>query len=84
MTYKMIEPYDIYYDPEADFLEIIFEAPPNDSHAEEIEPGIFLSKDEETDKIFAVGILSFKKRPRILDEILKKININFPLNIGVK
>lgn len=75
------EPYDIYYDPEGDFLEIIFETPPNKSYADEIEPGVFISKDEKTDKTFAIGVLSFKKRPQILKEMLKKMDINFPLNI---
>lgn len=81
MEVKEFETYDIYYDPEGDFLEITFGIPPEKSYSEEIEPGIFISKDEETNEVFAVGILSFKKRCQILTEILKRLNINFPLNI---
>ncbi len=81
MEVKEFETYDIYYDPEGDFLEITLGIPPEKSYADEIEPGIFISKDEETDKTFAVGILSFKKRCHILSKILKRMNIDFPLNI---
>ena len=81
MEIKEFETYDIYYDPEGDFLEIILGVPPNNSYADEIEPGIFISKDEKTNKAFAIGILSFKKRSHVLKEILKKMNIDFPLNI---
>ncbi len=80
---KELKTYDIYYDEEGDFLEIIFKIPPEKSYADEIEPGIFISKDEKTDEAFAIGILSFKKRPSILKEILKKINISFPLEISI-
>ena len=82
MEVKEFETYDIYYDPEGDFLEIILGIPPEKSYADETEPGVFISKDEETDKTFAVGILGFKKRCYVLNEILKKMNINFPLNIS--
>ena len=83
MKTKEFETYDIYYDEEGDFLEIILGIPPEKSYAEEIEPGIFISRDEETGKVFAIGMLSFKKRSYLLKEILKKMNINFPLNIGI-
>ena len=82
MEINEFETYDIYYDPEGDFLEITLGIPPKKSYADESEPGIFISKDEKTDKVFAVGILSFKKRCYVLNEILKKMNINFPLNIS--
>jgi hypothetical protein len=82
MEVKEFETYDIYYDPEGDFLEITLGTPPEKSYADEIEPGVFISKDEETDKAFAVGILSFKRRCHVLNDILKSMNINFPLNIS--
>jgi len=73
--------YDIYYDEEADFLEV-FLGLPSDCLAEEAEPGIFIRKDEKTNEIKSVGIFSFKKRTQILKEILQKINIKIPLNIS--
>jgi len=82
MKINEFETYDIYYDTEGDFLEIIFGIPPENSYADEIEQGIFISKDEKTDKAFAVGILGFRKRCHILKDIFKKMNINFPLTIG--
>lgn len=74
--------YNIYYDEEGDFLELILGEPPNSEGTEEIESGIFITKNLETDEIYSVGILSFKKRCHLLNSILKKLNINFPLNIG--
>lgn len=75
--------YDIYYDEESDFLEITFGLPPEKSYAEEIEEGVFIRKDEETNEIIGIGILSFKKRAHILKKLLQKIKIEFPLEIGV-
>lgn len=78
---KELNTYDIYYNEEGDFLEIIFKIPPEKSYADEIEPGIFISRDEETDEIFAIGILSFKKRVEILDKLLERFNLRLPLKI---
>lgn len=73
--------YDIYYDSEGDFLEVTFGLPPEKEGSEQIEPGIFITKNTDTNEIYGIGILDFKKRPNILKEVLKRININFPLNI---
>lgn len=81
MKAKEFETYDIYYDEEGDFLEVTLGIPPENSYAEEIEPGIFISKDEKTDKAFAVGILSFKKRQSVLNDILKMVNLKIPINV---
>ncbi len=76
------ENYEIHYDESADFLEI-FLGDPSESYADEIEQGIVVRKDEETDEIKSIGIFSFKKRAIALREILKKINLNFPLDVSV-
>jgi uncharacterized protein YuzE len=74
--------YEVYYDEEADFLEVFF-GEPTKCYAEEIEEGIFIRKDHETKEIKSVEILSFKKRgAQILKQILDKINMKFPLEIG--
>jgi len=73
--------YDISYDEGADFLEV-FLGPPSNCLAEEVEPGIFIRKDEKTNEIKSIGIFSFKKRTQILKEILQKINIKIPLDIS--
>ena len=77
----MKEPIDIHYDPEADLLEILFKESPNDGHSEEIEPGVFIHRNEKDNEIYGIGIISFKKRPHLLNEILKRININLPFSI---
>ncbi len=73
--------YDIYYDEEGDFLEITFGIPPKKEYSEEIEPGVFITKDEKNDEVKGVSILSFKNRSQILKEILQKFNIKLPLEI---
>lgn len=78
----MSHTYDIYYDEEADFLEVFF-GEPSKCFAEEMEQGVFIRKDEKTDEIKSIGILTFKKRAEILKQILKKINIHLPLNISI-
>ena len=73
--------YDIYYDEEGDFLEITFGIPSEKDYAEEIEPGVFITRDEESNEVKGVGILSFKKRAEILKRILKQVHIALPLEI---
>lgn len=75
--------YDIYYDKEGDFLEITFGEPPEDEYSEEIEPDIFITKSSKTNELYGIGILSFKKRVKILSKILKQFNIEFPLEISL-
>ncbi len=77
------ETYDIYYDEEGDFLEVSFGLPPKTEYSEEIESGVFITKDESTDEIKGLGILSFKKRVQILKEVLNKINKRLPLEINI-
>ncbi|MEK6926255.1 MAG: DUF2283 domain-containing protein [Nanoarchaeota archaeon] len=74
--------YDISYDENADFLEIFFDEPTK-CYADEIEPGIFVRRDEETNEVKSIGILSFRKRARVLKEVLKKVNLDFPLDISL-
>lgn len=79
---KQNNTYEIYYDKEADFLEVFF-GKKTKCYADEIEQGIFIRKDENTDEIKSIGILGFKKRAGILKKILNKINLDFPLEINV-
>lgn len=75
------ETYDIYYDEEGDFLEVSFGAPPETEYTEDIEPGIFVTKDEETNEVKSIGILDFKRRTEILKKILTSLNKKFPIEI---
>ncbi len=73
--------YDIYYDEEGDFLEITFGIPAKEEYADEIEEGIFITKDEGTQEVKGIGILAFKKRPEILNKILGKFKMYIPVII---
>jgi|TARA_B100002003_G_C14018743_1_gene491335 hypothetical protein len=77
------ETYDIYYDESGDFLEITFGVPPKTEYSDEIEPGVFITKDEETNEVKGVGILDFKKRVQLLKEILKRVNKRLPIEISI-
>ena len=72
--------YEIYYDKEADFLEV-FIGEPSECYADEIEEGIFIRKDNKTDEVKSIGILSFRKRVQVLKKILGQFKIDLPLNI---
>ena len=76
---KEQETYDIYYDEAGDFLT--FGLPPKKEYSDETEPGVFITRDEETNEIKGIGILDFKKRTEILKKVLVKFNLRFPLNI---
>jgi len=74
--------YEIFYNEEADFLEIFFDEPAK-CYAEEIEPGIFIRKDKKTNEIKSIEILGFKKRAQILQQILRKVNLKLPIKISI-
>ncbi len=68
----------IHYDEIGDYLEI-FTKTGKPSYGEEINSGITLFKDEETDEIVGIGILNFKKKtnnPNLV-EIKLPFEINF-------
>ena len=75
--------YEIYYDKEGDFLEVSFGVPAKEGTTEEIEHGIFITRDIESGIITNIGILDFKKRVNILAAILKRFDIEIPLKIDV-
>ncbi len=80
MEYKT---YGIYYDEEGDFLEITFGEPPEIEYTDEIEEGVFITRDESTNEVYSIGILSFKKRVWILNKILSKFNKKLPGEIDI-
>ena len=68
---------NIYYDEEGDYLDI-FIGKPRPNYGEEIAKGVTLFKDEETNEVIGIGILSFKKRAKDL----KEISLNLPIDIN--
>ncbi len=75
--------YGIYYDEEGDFLELTFGEPPEIEYTDEIEKGVFITRDEATNEVYSIGILSFKKRVGILNVILSKFNKKLPVEIDI-
>jgi len=73
--------YDIYYDKEGDFLEVSFGEPASEGTTEEIEQGVFITRNIDTKRITNVGILNFKKRTQLLKKILNRFNLQLPLEI---
>ena len=65
-----------YYDEEGDFLEIAAGSP-SECYATEVEPGVFLRRDEKTDEVKSIGILGFKKRSKDV----KGIDLVLPVGI---
>ena len=64
--------YEIFYDKEADLLELYFGGPTK-AAAEEIEKGVFVRRDRDTGEVKSLEIIGFKKRV----EVLKKVLENF-------
>lgn len=62
----------VYYDEEADFLEITMGKFSN-SYCRDIEEGVFERIDEDTGEVVGIGILSFKERPGKIKEIDVKL-----------
>ncbi|MBI2574441.1 hypothetical protein HYV82_00990 [Candidatus Woesearchaeota archaeon] len=66
----------VYYDEKGDFLEISA-GKPTQCYATEVEPGVFLRREEKTEEIKSIGILGFKKRSKPL----KDIEVRLPVKI---
>jgi uncharacterized protein YuzE len=66
---------DIYYNEEADFLEITVPNPSEESYCEDIDEDVYVRKDEETHEIIGIGILNFKEHIGELNNILLKAPI---------
>ncbi len=73
--------YGIYYDEDGDFLEITFGEPPEVEYTNEIEEGVFITRNESNEEVYSIGLLSFKKRVAILNRILSKFNKKLPREI---
>lgn len=67
----------VHYDEEGDFLEIASGIPTR-CYAEEVQPGVFVRRDEKTKKVKSIGILSFKKRTHKL----KDVEISLPYEVS--
>ena len=80
--HKMVKTYDIHYDKEADFIEVFF-GDQTECYADEPQKGIFVRKDENTNEIKSIGIVSFSKRTQILQELLRKFKIDFPIDFKI-
>ena len=74
MTGKM----EMYYDEEADFLEI-FIGEPRPDYGDHITEDIVIYRYEDNDEVYGIGIFNFKKRARSLSDVLSKIPIQFKL-----
>jgi len=77
----MEESYEIHYEKESDFLEVLF-GEPSKCIASEVQEGVFVRKDIKTGEIKSIGILGFKKRVQLLGEILASYNKKLPLEIS--
>ncbi len=82
---KNQEAIDIYYDESGDFLEVSFGLPPETEYTEDLEEGIFITKDRKTNEVKSIGILSFKKRSKeeILKRVLRQLSMSIPLDITI-
>ncbi len=68
----------VYYDEEADFLEITMGKFSN-SYCRDIEEGVFERINGDTGKVVGIGILSFRERPGRI----KEIDIKLPWKLAL-
>ena len=77
----MEESYEIHYEKESDFLEVLF-GEPTKCIASEVQEGVFVRKDINTNEVKSVGILGFKKRVQLFKKILASLDKKLPLEIN--
>jgi len=68
----------IYYDEEADLLEIRVKDS-RENYGEHINEDIVLFKDEETEEVVGIGIFNFKKQAKNLQQI----KLDLPIDLGL-
>ena len=78
----MEESYEIHYEKESDFLEVLF-GEPTKCIASEVQEGVFVRKDINTGEVKSVGILGFKKRTQLFKKILASLDKKLPLEISI-
>ena len=61
----------IYYDEEADYLEIFF-GEPREDYGEDVSEDVVVFKYEDNNELYGIGIFNFKKRAKNLNEVLSK------------
>jgi len=69
----------IFYDEEADYLEIYIGEPRAPDYGEHISEDVVLFKYEDNDELYGIGIFNFKKRAQNLQDVLSKIPLAFKL-----
>lgn len=70
----------IFYDEEADYLEI-FVGEPRPDYGDHLAEDIVLFKYEDNDQLYGIGIFNFKARAHNLQNVLK--NLPFKLKLEV-
>lgn len=70
---------EIYYDEEADYLEIFFGEPRAD-YGEDISDDVVVFRYEDNNELYGLGIFNFKKRAKNLQEVLSK----FPFTVKLE
>lgn len=78
ISIKMTGKMEIYYDEEADFLEI-FVGEPREDYGEHITEDIVIYRYEDNDDVYGIGVFNFKKRAKSLHDVLSKIPVKFKL-----
>ena len=78
----MEESYEIHYEKESDFLEVLF-GEPSKCIASEVQDGVFVRKDIKTGEVKSIGILGFKKRVQLLKKVMASYNKVLPIEIGI-
>ncbi len=69
----------IYYDEEADFLEVMF-GDPRPDYGDHISQDIVLFKDQETNEIIGIGIFNFKQHTKDLNDLRLKLPVKINLS----
>ena len=78
----MEELYEIHYEKESDFLEVLF-GESSKCIASEVQDGVFVRKDIKTGEVKSIGILGFKKRVQLLKKVMASYNKVLPIEIGI-
>ena len=78
---KALRIFDIHFNKESDFLEIVFAPQPAEALVEEVRKGVFVKKDKLKKTPIGVWVFDYSKNWQGLAPTLADNRIAFPLQI---
>ena len=73
--------YDLHYNEESDFFELVFAFQPGNCALEKVQEEVFVKREQQTGKAIGIWIYHFTKNWEKLRSVLKTLGVGLPLAV---